>query len=267
MSSALNEIIEALDGFAHARLASSDRRAHVRLKPRDLHRPMRARLKHGPILTVIDVSAGGALIETPARLTPGGRLVLEFITPDAQRITAVPSRVLRAEVASLANGVHYRGGCSFSSLLPLGRLRGSAGLNGGRAPGPVQTERLQHLRRIQEDSGIASDPVLARLMEEIVVMAQDGRSPAALMTLVEQRLRQHVPLLAMTVGDPAGSSPIGHSLAFDVPAAEAGDPRAAQVVFRPAGRLDDSQVRRLENGAAVMGLLHNWYRRMASVFF
>ena len=269
MSTALLDIIDALGVYANgrdvdvravarrARLDLTDRRAHVRLRPRDLERPVRARLKHGPLLTLVDVSAGGALIETPARLTPGSRLVLEFMTPDAQRTRAVTSRVLRAEVASLTGGLQYRGGCAFVTPVPLGELSELRAEPADVLRRRLQAEAVAHLQSLQRGAG----PVIARLVDGAIALIVEGRPPGAVFAWVEQTLRQHVPLLAVTVGVPQAHDTAVDALSFDLGDAAGSRGDGVHVVFRPACRLDDPQARFLQAGAAVIGVLYAWGRR------
>src|SRR5688572_29125097 len=62
--------LDAVRTFARG----SDRRAHARLTPAQLS----ARLKYGEQVTLMDVSAGGALVETTRILRPDTDLVLEI---------------------------------------------------------------------------------------------------------------------------------------------------------------------------------------------
>src|SRR5947207_14116609 len=57
----------------------SDRRVHARLTPVELQNPIAARLKYGDAVTLVDLSAGGALLETSMFLRPDTDLVLELL--------------------------------------------------------------------------------------------------------------------------------------------------------------------------------------------
>ena len=57
----------------------SDRRVHARLTPVELQNPITARLKYGEAVTLVDLSAGGALLETSTFLRPDTDLVLELV--------------------------------------------------------------------------------------------------------------------------------------------------------------------------------------------
>jgi hypothetical protein len=103
--------------------AESDRRAHPRLSPGDLRGFQTARIKNGPRVTLIDLSVGGALLESDNRLCPGAVLALE-LTGSSQIV--VPLRVVRSQIASLREGALYRGACAFKRPLELPGLLGQS---------------------------------------------------------------------------------------------------------------------------------------------
>src|SRR5687768_18303235 len=88
-----------------------DRRVHERLVANELDWLKSARLRFGPGLSLIDLSAGGAQFETSAPLRPGSNAMLT-ITGRGVAETA-SFTVLRCEVASLEQGLVYRGACVF----------------------------------------------------------------------------------------------------------------------------------------------------------
>ena len=84
-----------------------DRRAFPRLTAREISWLSTVRLKYGPPVSLIDLSVRGALLETDLQLRPGSESVLELIGDGKHAI--VPFRVLRCQVADLADGLRYRG--------------------------------------------------------------------------------------------------------------------------------------------------------------
>jgi hypothetical protein len=74
---------------------------------------MRARVRPGHRLTVIDASPGGALVEVERALRPGTRVDVHLET-DAQRGT-VSARVVRCAVAAIDSeaGITYRAALAF----------------------------------------------------------------------------------------------------------------------------------------------------------
>lgn len=81
------------------------------------HGIVSARIRPGSDASVVDVSAGGALLETLHRLLPGTAIELQLASDN--RRTAVRGRVTRCAVACLsAAGVRYRGAIAFDRYLP-----------------------------------------------------------------------------------------------------------------------------------------------------
>lgn len=68
-------------------------------------------LRPGYTVALVDLSAGGALIQGPRQLRPGARVHLQILTP--HRRIGIAARVLRCAVASLNQGVQYRGALKF----------------------------------------------------------------------------------------------------------------------------------------------------------
>ena len=80
------------------------------------HGIVSARVWPGCDALLLDVSAGGALIETSSRLLPGAQIELHFATPD--RRMAVRGDVVRCAVVRIRiSGVCYRGAIVFDRLL------------------------------------------------------------------------------------------------------------------------------------------------------
>lgn len=96
----------------------SDRRASGRQQTADQHGIVRARVRPGHEVTVLDLSPGGALIEAGHRLLPGTRVELQLAGADYR--LAVRGRVLRCSVASLNPArITYRGAVAFERELLL----------------------------------------------------------------------------------------------------------------------------------------------------
>ena len=71
----------------------SERRGHMRLGVDDVRWLRSARLKYGPDVRVLDISAGGILVETDGQLRPDANIVFELSGPTNSIL--VPSKVLR----------------------------------------------------------------------------------------------------------------------------------------------------------------------------
>src|SRR4051812_14690665 len=99
------------DTISEARRARRERRQHIRHVAASLPSIRGSRLRHGPAVSLIDLSVGGALVEAEVQMKPGTSLALELAgdTPSLVRM-----RVLRCEVATVrAEGTVYRGACEF----------------------------------------------------------------------------------------------------------------------------------------------------------
>jgi hypothetical protein len=96
-----------------------ERRAWPRVDT-GLHLDMaRGRLRPGRPAQIVDVSAGGALIETESRLLPGTRVELQVGEPVA--LYKVKARILRCHVARLdRERIRYRGALAFEEPLLFG---------------------------------------------------------------------------------------------------------------------------------------------------
>lgn len=90
----------------------ADRRFDARFQPPGAEE-RRATLRPGTDITLIDVSAGGALVQAPRPLRPGARVHLQIGI--ASRRVAIAAHVLRCAVWSLdpLDGVTYRGALKF----------------------------------------------------------------------------------------------------------------------------------------------------------
>lgn len=118
----------------------SERRRTPRHGAQDDHGIVSTKIRPGHPARIIDVSAGGALIETPHRLLPGRTLELQIEGRD--RHTIVRGRIVRCSVARVcAASVSYRAAIHFERPLPWfvepqiadGYELPSADTSGGRA--------------------------------------------------------------------------------------------------------------------------------------
>ena len=95
---------------------SVERRSFRRTGPGE-HGIISARVRPGHAVVVIDVSAGGVLIEISRGLLPGAAADLQFET--AHRRTSLRGRVLRCAVSRLhRSGVSYRAAIAFDRQWP-----------------------------------------------------------------------------------------------------------------------------------------------------
>ena len=105
-----------------------ERRASQRVLAPGMEGMERARLRPGRTAYILDLSSGGALIETNWRLLPGTRV--EMQVGDPVPLFRVAGRILRCQVALVdRERIRYRGALKFENPLPFGELatRGVAG--------------------------------------------------------------------------------------------------------------------------------------------
>lgn len=94
----------------------SERRLFQRRSAADA-RIISARVRPGHWATIIDVSDGGALVETARGLRPGASVDLQFGT--SQRQTFVRGHVVRSTIIDLrSSGVLYRAAIAFEYPIP-----------------------------------------------------------------------------------------------------------------------------------------------------
>ena len=97
-----------------------ERRVHRRFVATELAGVRAARIRFGPNVSLIDVSAGGALFESDVRLHPESEAMLEL--ESVGRPVSVPFRVLRSDAATEGRSARYRGACLFKIPLDVSGL-------------------------------------------------------------------------------------------------------------------------------------------------
>lgn len=98
-----------------------ERRASDRVLALRMEGMERARLRPGRTAHILDLSSGGALIETDWRLLPGTRV--EMQVGDPVPLFRVAGRILRCHVVRLdRDRIRYRGALKFEKSLPFGEV-------------------------------------------------------------------------------------------------------------------------------------------------
>lgn len=105
---------------ASSATAPDDRRLYPRFAVEQLRGLRAVRIWPGPSISLVDMSAGGALIESDQPLRPGAEARLELA--DARGVRTVPFRVIRGWVSSLDAARRFRGACMFAEPLDLSGL-------------------------------------------------------------------------------------------------------------------------------------------------
>jgi len=110
-------------GSVEAAQAVSERRAYQRLRDHELEWIRHARLSAGKGVSLVDLSAGGALLDSPVPLRPDSLLTLEIIGQGLEM--SVQFRVLRCEVGAIGPaGPTYRGVQVHAAARIAGRAAG-----------------------------------------------------------------------------------------------------------------------------------------------
>jgi hypothetical protein len=101
-----------------AEKARHDRRVHKRHRDHELRWIRHARLSAGHSVSIVDLSAGGALVDSPTPLRPDSILTLQIEGRGFDE--SIPFRVVRCQVGSLQAGqAIYRGACEFTRRVTL----------------------------------------------------------------------------------------------------------------------------------------------------
>jgi hypothetical protein len=121
-----------------ARAVGQDRRASPRVPAFNIAGMERARLRPGRMAHIVDLSSGGALIETDWRLLPGVRVELQLGEPVP--LFRVAGRILRCHVSLLARErIRYRAALMFEEQLLFGEVA-THGVNRGTQPSEAQPD-------------------------------------------------------------------------------------------------------------------------------
>jgi len=113
-------ILHAAARESGPRLVRANRRAVPRVRASELHWLERVRHADHGAVSLIDLSAGGALFEVGARLDPGDVASLEFLAQGDRTVAA--GRIVRSEIAGIGpDAVRYRGACEFVRPLAWAR--------------------------------------------------------------------------------------------------------------------------------------------------
>jgi hypothetical protein len=158
--------------------SASNRRVHRRLTLAEVPFVSKVRIKYGPAVKLIDLSPGGAQIETVNfRLQPGATVVVEITSREGE--LSIPAQVLRCQLASLLPEPVYRGSLIFKRPLDFKDL-------GADSVDPSATElnpALEHARLRQLLKRVVTDSSDRSASEDVVPPAAYEALGAALSTL------------------------------------------------------------------------------------
>jgi hypothetical protein len=160
-----------------------ERRQYSRRRPHELDWIQRVRLRSAGEVALVDLSAGGALIDTDVPLRPGAVLSLEIVGHGMDPLV-IPLHVLRCHVSALmADKARYRGALEFRQPIELPNVH-----------------PLQDLSTASTDPFVSVDSALKRLVERAYTADNSQRLAAGDVLLVLQSLAQR----ALGMRDPFG---------------------------------------------------------------
>ena len=211
----------------------SDRRVHQRVTLSDLEWLNTVRLKYGPVVSLIDLSSGGAQIETTSRLQPGALVVVQISGTDGE--VAMPSTVLRCQVSRVAPYAMYRSALSFRRKLDTPRNQSEGGTDAIANLVGEHARLTGAIRRLsRERTGAAIAPAgdalltatlaliqspagrrggdgfrkhLRLLFRELTRAIETGEPADVMLNVLANRLRRTVPTRTIRIVD--GELPIG----------------------------------------------------------
>lgn len=230
-----------------------ERRAAKRHEEDRLRWVQVARLQFGHGVSLVDLSTGGARIDSPVSLRPQYVSNLEIIGAGLE--TVVPFRVLRCEVGGLtAKGVIYRGGCEFMRPIELPEMEiMSAPAQPApaddvfeldvvlknlvrRASGEPGVQRFSDLQLVQalkalhlRAATVFSDPMgqrLNALLRLVLPAVEQGSGLTRVLPAIEVQLRRVVPGAAVrfTGAATSGCGPTQNSILVGTSGHEAAGP-------------------------------------------
>lgn len=262
----------------------SDRRVHPRLTLSDLDWLNTVRLKYGPVVEVIDLSPGGAQIETSSRLQPGAVVVVQISGTDGE--VAIPSTVVRSQVSRVSPSPVYRSALSFKREFepPRGpsdrRSDAFTNLLAEHARMTSAIRRLAHARSGGQTLSLPGDGILTatlgllqspagrrasdgfrshltQLFRELTRGIETGMPPEVMLASLADRLRRSVPTRVIRIVD--SGMPIGphgpDTIFFD---ASSGGPASARLVveFPRNCQLEEWHLQFLKIAAQLVALVN-----------
>ena len=270
----------ATGGSLETTQAIRERRAYLRLRDQELAWIRHARLSAGKGVSLVDLSAGGALLDSPSPLRPDSLLTLEIVGRGLE--TSVQFRVLRCEVGAIGpGGATYRGACAFTRLIEMPGIRlasgpeliakGFVGLDLAlkqlvERAGPagdiesldadcmLQALRALQLRALKQPLDPIGNP-LGGLLAYVLPALEHDKGLAATLRGIEQQLRLTVPQASLRlIGTDDASAPGMRSIRINVPWSAASSTRVSVDIPRGVV-LNDWQSRVLRMTNRVIALL------------
>jgi hypothetical protein len=229
-----------------------NRRATPRFPASELRGLREARIRFGPQVSLVDVSMGGALIETDTRLQPDSEAVLELV---GNLHRAVPFRVIRSQATIVGGSLRYREACAFTQSIDLADFLEArlAESNPTAAIPPPETDevlellerqlpslRREHLRQLLESLRSGQPPASALEREALELMS-------IVLAALKPGLNLSVP--GPVIEPPAGPNDAANS-STDVP----DDPSERRQHLRVYGPFDGLRLGAIETPVTIRDL-------------
>jgi len=270
--------------------SEANRRLHRRLTLAEVPFVTKVRIKYGPAVKLIDLSPGGAQIETiNFRLQPGSTVVVEMSSREGD--LSIPAQVLRCQLASLLPEPVYRGSLIFKRPLDFKDLGGDSvdqsahelnpalehaklrqllkrlivgaavGASADGAMPPAVYEALgAALSTLETPAGRRSGLILASelagLFSAVSHLIAAAPTATALVAKIEAQLSHYVPARSIHLGDDASDLlPGAEPVYFAIPSLDPATPPARIVVeFAEGCEPLESHFQLLKAGVQLMAI-------------
>jgi hypothetical protein len=257
-----------------------ERRQYSRRRDRDLEWIRSVRLTSGGDVALIDLSAGGALLDAANPLRPGSTMSLELIGRGLETVVSV--HVLRAEVSRLTpDSMRFRGALQFASTLELPDLASIGeptasgpepfvGLDAAlkrlveRAYSPDGSQRLATgdvllvLQALSRRAASApSDPFgqhIGSMLQDVLPALRHHHGLAAVLAAIERQLCLALPEARVRLSD-AASTPAGSRSVLISPPGASTDAVPVSIHLPSSAVLNDMQARLLRTSSRLIALV------------
>jgi len=197
-----------------------ERRQYSRRRDHELEWVKTVRLRTAGHVSLVDLSAGGALIDSDVPLRPGAVLSLEIIGRGLEAV--VPLQILRCYVSALmADRARYRGACEFTRPIELPDFHPSPEATAGAADSFVGVDSA--LKRLVERA-YSPDPAQRLASGDVMLVLQtlarralEGTDPFG--RQIGTLLQDLMPVLRHGIGLPAVAAAIERQLSGALPRA------------------------------------------------
>lgn len=265
---------------ANSPRAPEERRQYLRRRDRDLAWVRTVRLKSAGDVSLVDLSAGGALLDADVPLRPGAVLSLEIVGDSLE--TVVSLRVLRCHVAALtSDSARYRGACEFTRPLELPDIHPHSDPTAPSdalidldfalkqlvdraydpnvavqlASGDVMLALQSLARRASRVESDLFGQRVGRMLDELVPALRHGQGLPDLLGTIERELCQALPDTRVRLAHGSTPAPVGgKSVLISAPGGAAAS-RAVSIDLPAGAVVNDAQARLLRASSRLIALV------------